>query len=219
MQRLALALLAASLTLSACSRVHGRSVAGSGTRASETRTVAEFDAIEARGAFRLEVRSGAATQGVTIEGDDNLVPLLVTSVSGGTLALHLPEGSWSPKTPLVVRVDARALAELDVAGAIDTTVTGIAGDRFDAELSGACELDARGSIGTAQFRCAGACEVDAFELIAPRVELDVSGACRAHVHASASLLVAASGACEVRYRGHPASVESSAKGASTIRPD
>lgn len=219
MRRLALAVLAAALTLPACSRVRGHSVTGSGTRASDTRTVAEFDSIEARGAFQLEVRSGAATRGVTVEGDDNLVPLFVTSVSGGTLALHLPDGSYSPKTPLVVRVDARALEQLDVAGAIDASVTGLSGDAFDANLAGACELDARGTSGTAKFECAGACEIDAFELLAPRVELDLKGSCRAHVRASASLLVAASGSCDVRYRGQPASVETSARGASTIRPD
>lgn len=219
MQRLALAALAVPLLFPSCTRVVARSVTGSGTHATDSRALAEFDAIDARGAFRLEVRSGAAADSVTVEGDDNLVPLFVSSVSGGTLALHLPEGSYDVRTPLVVRVDARRVADLTVAGAIQTSVSGVSGDRFVAQLAGSCELDARGTSGSARFECAGACGVDAFDLVAPRVELDLSGSCRANVHASSSLLVAAAGSCDVRYRGKPSSVETNARGSSNIRPD
>ena len=65
----------ASLPLTA----QAASVAGSGRSATETRGLAEFQAVAVDGSMDLLLRQGA-TQSVQVEADDKLLPLLETVV-------------------------------------------------------------------------------------------------------------------------------------------
>lgn len=213
-----LVVLALAVVASACTYVHGVDVSGSGTKASETRAVANFTEVRASGAFRLEIRSGAAAPSVVVEGDDNLVPLFETEVSGATLKLQMPSGSYSPKVPLVVRVETPSVTDLGASGAISTTVEALTGPEFEAALAGACKLIASGAVSEFRTSSSGASEIQAFDVAADSVVLKLAGASKAHVRAAKSLRVDASGASTVRYRGEP-QVESSTSGASSVRPD
>ncbi|MCY2961416.1 MAG: DUF2807 domain-containing protein [Planctomycetota bacterium] len=204
--------------LSACSHVVGAKVTGSGVKGSATRALAPFTEIRATGAFRLEVRSGAADSAVVVEGDDNLVPLFVTDVANQTLSLNLPSGSFAPKVPLVVRVSAPSVTSLGANGAISATIEGVSGPEFDARLSGACNLRAQGTADHARYAGTGACDLEAFDLVAGACELVLSGASSARVHATRRLEAESNGACTVRYRGKP-EVASTVSGSSTIQPD
>lgn len=215
LQRLA---ILSSLFLAGCTHVGAHTVSGSGVHAALTRTVAPFTTVKASGAFELEVTAGAAATEVVVEGDDNIVSYFVTQVSGSALELHLESGSYDPKTPLVVRVSTPRLEHLEASGAIQIRATGISGADFDAGLSGACNLRAAGKTDRVRVTSSGACKVEAYELGAARVELQLSGASRAHVSASQHLDVQASGASNVRYRGTP-EVKASTSGVSAVAPE
>jgi len=202
----------------ACTYVGTHAVRGSGVSTRVTRSVAPFDAIDASGAFELQVTAGAKTAEVVVEGDDNIVTHFVTQVSGSTLELHLESGSYEPKTPLVVRVSTPALENVQASGAIRIRATGLSGAAFRAELSGASHLRAAGTVDRAHVSSSGACKVEAFDLAAARVELELSGASKAEVSASELLDVQASGASTVRYRGKP-EVKTSTSGASSVAPE
>lgn len=211
-----LALLA--LLAPACSYVRGPTVVGSGKKASATRTVPSFTEVRATGAFRLEIRSGAAATSVVVEGDDNIVPLFETNVSGGALELHLPSGSFSPKEPLVVRVEAPSVESVGANGAITTEVEAISGPKFESRLGGACKLRLQGSSDAFRIDASGACDIEAFDLAAGTVEMSLTGSSTARVHASQRLDVSSSGASTVRYRGKP-EVKTSISGSSKVTPD
>jgi len=209
---------ALTVLLSACTPVRGPDVVGSGKMSSETRTVSSFTAVEASGAFTLEVTSGTATASVVVEGDDNIVPLFVTEVSGDELSLRMPSGSYSTKTALVVRVSAPDVARVDMSGAIEAVAAGLRGERFDSMMSGSCDLRAQGQVGESHLSVSGASKIRAFDLTADRVELALAGSTKAEVHAAQRLIVKASGASTVRYRGQP-EVESSISGSGSVRPE
>jgi len=196
----------------------GADVVGSGTPARASRSVPTFTAIDASGAFALEVESGAKAADLVIEGDDNIVPLFVAEVSGGTLSLHLPGGSYALKSRLVVHVAASSVTRLVAAGAIEADLHGLAGDRFDVDLSGACRVGARGTVDRFALQATGANDVAASALVARAVELHLSGASKAHVQATEALTVEANGASHVLYRGKPR-VETSASGTSSVDPE
>lgn len=218
MLKLSLSLLLGALTFACCSHVVSSGVVGSGAKASETRNLGAFTSIQASGAFRLEVQSGAASPSVVIEGDDNIVPLFVTEVSGEKLDLRMPQGSYSPKLALVVRVSAPSVARVKSSGAIDAQIGGVTGAKFDADLSGACKLRASGAVEEFALDGSGSTRVDAFDLVAQNVSLDLSGASTVHVNAARALDVDASGASTVRYRGQP-TVKTSVSGAATVRAE
>src|SRR5690348_13657579 len=85
-------------TLGSLASAGNDQVVGSGKRASSVRSVAAFRAISLDGAVDLEFRAGA-TQHVELVGDDNLLPLITTSVRDG--ALHIDsQRSYTTRTPL-----------------------------------------------------------------------------------------------------------------------
>lgn len=59
---------------------------GGGTKITETRKIADFSAIDVEDGLTLEVKQGATS--LTIEGDDNIVPLYSTEVVNGTLRIQ-----------------------------------------------------------------------------------------------------------------------------------
>jgi len=202
----------------ACTYVGTHAVRGSGVSTRVTRSVAPFDAIDASGAFELQVTAGAKTTDVVVLGDDNIVKYFVTQVSGSTLELHLESGSYEPKTPLVVRVSTPALENVQASGAIRISATGLSAADFRAGLSGACQMQVSGTVDRARMTSSGACKVEAYDLVAARVELELNGASKAEVSATELLDVQASGACNVRYRGKP-EVKSSTSGVSSVAPE
>jgi hypothetical protein len=95
-------------------------------------------------------------------------------------------------------------------GSVDILVTGAA--RLDLEieaeslkidLSGASECDFRGKVSELKVHLSGAGDIDALELMAKDVEIDMSGAGGARVYAKDRLDVSISGVGSVRYRGEP----------------
>lgn len=110
---------------------HAASVQGSGTAATEARTVPEFQAIALNGGMDLVVRQGPA-QSVQVQADDNLLPLLETVVESGSKGATLQvrwkreSGGWmggwnnvQTRTKVLVNVVVPKLTALSTAGAGD----------------------------------------------------------------------------------------------------
>ena len=93
-----------------------KSVSGSGTIKSETRVVPGFTGISLCLDGLVEIRQGG-TEGVTIETDDNILPLLETAVENGTLKIRPATGSTSFRTrKLKIIVYAKTIDTLAIAG-------------------------------------------------------------------------------------------------------
>ena len=118
----------------------GPAIEGSGVAAEENRPVESFHALKAGNALQVTVAlSKDAKPGLKISGDDNLVPLVESTLSEGTLTLRIKDDlNTTPKLPLLVEVTASELDLVDAAGVSQIKVSGgskVA--RFTAEASGA----------------------------------------------------------------------------------
>ncbi len=65
----------------------GKTTQGSGQSATQERTVGGFDKIQLSSQFEVVLRQGAKPS-LTLECDDNLLPLIQTEVSNGTLSVY-----------------------------------------------------------------------------------------------------------------------------------
>ena len=95
-------------------------------------------------------------------------------------------------------------------GSLNILVTGAARIDFEIEakslkidLSGASECDFKGKVDELRVQLSGAGDIDALDLVARDVEIDMSGAGGARVYAKDKLDVSISGVGSVRYRGEP----------------
>ena len=112
----------------------------SGPDTTQQRTVAAFDAIDLRGAAQLDVLAGAAPS-LTLAGRPGAIDAVITRVEGGTLVIeNKGRGLWQPGPGKVqVRVTTPTLASLEISGAGQVTVSGMAGGELKLLLQGAAQ--------------------------------------------------------------------------------
>ena len=182
-------------------------VSGSGVAKTETRAPGAFSRIETSGAVALEVTAGQSSAIVLVSGDDNVVPLVKTTVAGDTLKVRVDEG-MSTRLPLVVKVAVPRLATLTVSGATRVSVANLAGPRFELKGSGATKVSLGGAVDELAIDVSGASRVDAVALTARKAGVIASGAAVIDVNATEKLDARLSGAAKLGYLGNPAITKS-----------
>jgi hypothetical protein len=211
--------LGLSLGLVGALSLGGCTLRGSGTPMTEQRDVDSFDSIDLGGAFKLVVHvAPGATQKLEITADDNIVPKIVSKVSGSELSLSVDHWMVRTKLPMTVEVWVPSLLGLDASGASEIEVDGLHGERFDLDLSGASQSTLSGEIDRFEVDSSGASHLDARTLEAKTVKIDLSGAGDAEVWASDQLDAEVSGAGKVHYWGEPEQVNKEVSGAGSIEP-
>lgn len=129
-----------SLSLSACMGITinagGNWVTGSGNLASETRQVSGFDQVMLTGSGDATITVGDG-EGITIEAEDNILPLIETTVQNGKLVVGLkPMTSISTTRGIRYIISARALRGVELTGSSSVSVRAVKSDSFQAITSG-----------------------------------------------------------------------------------
>ncbi len=164
--------------------------------------------------MRLDVTVGA-DRSVTVTGDDNLVPLVVTRVDGDELVVETSE-SYTTEIGLTAVVTVPKLTGVSISGAGKGHVKGLSNEGFEVDISGAAKLTLEGTTKTFSLDVSGASNVDATKLAAQDVKVSSSGASKLKVDAQKTLDVEVSGAGKVRYKGSP-TVTKDISGAASVK--
>ena len=118
------------------SRLFGSATVGSGTVASETRAAAGFQEIAVGGSMKVLLRQ-SGREGVEVSADNNLLPLIETRVSNGTLHIELKRGAnYTSRNPVTVTVDFIALKSLSLGGSATITGASIKGSKLGVSIGG-----------------------------------------------------------------------------------
>ena len=115
-------------------------------------------------------------------------------------------------------VASTSLGGADLSGASKMEATGLTGDRFSLETSGATKVTLAGHTTRLIASLTGASKLDADALQTEAVEIAVTGAGNANVTATKSLQAAITGAGRVTYGGNPPQVQKKVTGAGKISP-
>lgn len=214
----------------------GKSVSGSGTIKSETRAVSGFTGISLAVNGLVEIQQGGA-EGVTIETDDNLLPLLETVVENGTLKIRPATRNTSFRTKkMKFIVYAKTIDSLDIAGAGDIRAealkasalkTSIAGsgdiriksldaDALTVSIAGSGDFVAGGRAASMDASIAGSGGIKTGNMDTKAVEISIAGSGDATVWARETLKVSVAGSGDVKYYGD-AQVKKSIGGSGSIK--
>jgi hypothetical protein len=189
-------------------------VKGSGNVQTESREVSDFDAVDVGGVFQVEI-TAQKDFSVTVEADDNLLPLVKTTVEGNTLKIE-SDGKLHPTKPIVIRISAPDIAGLDVSGASSTTLIDVKNSALSVDASGASKIKISGETAKLTVDVSGATKINAEDLRSTDTSVDASGASGVTVNVSGELRADASGASNITYTGSPLKVEKSSHGASRV---
>jgi hypothetical protein len=192
--------LSLGLIVSACIIV---GVEGSGNVITETRDVSGFSEIVVGGTGVVTVQV-TGTESLSIEAEDNIMPLLETNVANGRLVLDTTR-SISPTVDIVYTITAATLEGLEVSGSAAIEAAGIETGDFSVDISGSGEVVASGAVdGLLSLSISGSGAFDGESLTAPEGTVDISGSGDAVVNVSETLDISVSGSGNVEYLGSPA---------------
>ncbi|MDB5959308.1 MAG: hypothetical protein JWP59_602 [Massilia sp.] len=238
---LLLALSAGALTVPSTPAMAGRwnsnNIEGNGRIKTESRAVAGFHGVSMALPGSVELRIGA-TESLTIETDDNLLPLIETVVENGTLQIRPNKrnlGLNSRHMKLVVqarsidrlalggsgRISADALkgsnVTIDLGGSGNIDVKNIDAASLSVDLGGSGELKvANGRAGKLSVSIAGSGNVDLGRLQSTSASASIAGSGDATFAVRDNLDVSIVGSGNVTYSGNPR-VSRSVMGSGTIK--
>ncbi|QHL88020.1 DUF2807 domain-containing protein [Nibribacter ruber] len=216
-------LLLAFVGMTSCAQAQTNTVEGNGNVSSETRAVQDFTSLKISGGFEVILTQGTQ-ESLKLEADANLLPLIETKVTDGTLKISTKNSVNIRKSKAMkVYVTVQQLKNLDLSGGIKLTTTNtlksallkvdasggiqlnmaLAVQQLDADMSGGCDVTLRGTADKVKFDVSGATNLKALDLKANYFTLDASGASNAEVYAAKELTVDASGIVSVGYKGSP----------------
>ena len=196
--RCLLAMAAVLLVLSGCSVV-----SGSGQVASETRSVSGFTGIDLSGTGEVIIEQGGS-ESLTVEADDNVLPVLTSEVEGSVLRLgRKPRTTVNTRNPIRYRVTLPVLTSLELSGSGSVTAEGLQLDALRVDISGSGTVSLAGSADEQTVEMSGSGRYDAAGLSSRSVEVDISGSGEATVAVTEQLRVDISGSGTVTYSGDP----------------
>jgi hypothetical protein len=203
----------------------------------QTRDVCCFNSVRVSGAFEVFLRMGEKSS-VTVVADEDIIDDINTKVDGDVLEVDFDSDWWNwgkKSNDAKIYITLSSVESLEFSGAcevkgknslrgntIDVECSGASElnlefdcDQLNLDLSGASELTLRGKSRKVNLESSGASEINAADLQAKSMNMDVSGASSASVNVSDDLNIEASGASEVRYKGSP-NITQEVSGASSI---
>ena len=182
-------------------------VNGSGNVISETRQVSGFSSIDLRGFGDVTIQQGD-TESLLIEGDDNIVPLLTSTVRDGQLILDTKNTiQIGNVTKLRFNVTVKELDGINMSGAGNVMGADINTEKITVRLSGTGNLTLSGTVGEQDVELSGVGNYDGNAFASKQAHVRVSGLGNAGVRVSDDLDALVSGMGSITYIGRPSTTK------------
>src|SRR4051794_691087 len=193
----------------------GPLIHGSGKMATETRRVDEFNAISVIASGKIQIEQ-AGTPSLTITGDDNLLPLLTTEVSG-ELTLAVAQRKSVEGTVPTYKIAVSDLRLVDISGSGDVTISRFDGSSLKLLITGTGNFRIAGKVDEFEIDNSGSGDIDARNLTARSAKIDIGGAGNVSINVTQDLDVDVSGSGDVIYTGSPRVTQDISGGGSVRR--
>ena len=221
---LAFALPASQATASPLDWFAGEKIQGSGNIKKQTRELAHFSGVSMSLPASVELRIGNV-EGITIETDDNLLPLIETVIENGTLKVRPAKRNMNLHTRnMKIVINAKEVERIslggsgsiesdplkggamkfDLGGSGTISVKSIEGESISVAVGGSGNFKTGGGAATKlSVSIGGSGDVDLGRVKAREASVSVAGSGEAVVWATNALSVTIAGSGDVNYYGDP----------------
>ncbi len=211
-------------------------VRGSGVRVEKLRALSAFSKLRIDGPVDVRLSQSDKDQ-ATVVADDNIEPLIETTVEGDTLVLRIRRDTgFSTRQPVSVRLEARALQRISLNGSGDLSLDKFKGDslalqiigsgdaslgllelkELSVDINGSGDVRAAGRAEQQSWSINGSGDVDARSLAGRTVKVMLNGSGDAAIGVSEQLDAQLSGSGDLSYAGRP-QLRQSVSGSGEIR--
>jgi hypothetical protein len=195
---------------------------GSGNVITQTRSVGNFDKVVLNGIGDITVTQGN-TESLQIEAEDNILPLIKTVVTNGTLDISFDKKAILPTKPVKFMLAMRNIHALQTNGVsnihsekintnqLDIGISGtgniniqdLTADQVTVNVSGAGNLTAVGKVSSQKVTLSGAGNYDGQDLQSKSADITISGLGKVTSWVTDNLSIIISGTGGVDYYGSP----------------
>lgn len=228
------ALMAVTLLMGSCKK---ENVKPSSTITTETRSITGFDALDVSDAIDVEVTFDPNVESVVVEANSNLHQYILTDVVSGRLKIRIKNNvRFKSGAKIKVFVSTELLDEVGISGAsrveftnelvtsfLDLDISGASTFQggmtvtdFEAEASGASNIEIWGSSNASKMDLSGASKITDEDFAMNDLDIDLSGASRATLTVNGVMNISASGASSLDYYGTGLINNLESSGASSI---
>ena len=210
------------------------SIKGNGNVVKEDRVVEAYSGLDISSAFNVVIVQGDHYS-LTVEADENLLPIIETKVKRGVLYISTKENirKFEKMNIYLTFVD---IDRMQISGAVDIESRGVINVKelnldcsgatdvdlslevstLRLDLSGASDIDLEGRCGMFVIDVSGASDLNAYDMKSNDVHIDASGASNVKVFAVSSIKADVSGASDVSYKGNPSTNDITTSGAGDV---
>jgi hypothetical protein len=232
------------LLLAGCGLFQGQSsriITGSGNVTRQTRTVTGVNSVTLEGTGEVVLQQGAA-EGLVIEAEDNLLPLITSDVQNGTLRLGFDRATWQdtirPTQPIRFLLTVRNLQAFDLTGAGslhaadlqttnltlripgsgNVTIDHLEAGTLDVRIQGTSDVTLAGQVDDQTILIAGTGQYQAGDLESQTARVSIGGTGDAVVWVRGDLSADIGGTGTVSYWGDPTVTRRDITGTGDINP-
>ncbi len=226
-------LILSTLLLSHCDDDSFNCIQGSGQVVSEERELAEFKTIILNGSAQVLLTQGFI-QEVSVEAEDNLLPSIITQVSGEILTIDF-ENCVNQSEAIIVNITIPVIEGIQMSGSghvegtnpivgemLEIQITGsgsltldLTYDEVDATTTGSGNINLSGAVMHQSIRLTGSGNYYAAALLSQHCEVTATGSGSAEVNVSDTLTATLTGSGNVVYEGDPV-INSSVTGSGRV---
>lgn len=217
----------------------GETIKGNGHTKQETREVGNFSSLATHGSMDVQINYGDSKT-IVIEGEENLLPYIETSVQNGKLSIKTKKNvNLKSHSKIVVHVSMTKINSLQLSGSGNIkgsgafsndgkTDMGISGsgnlsldfDSFkdlDLSVSGSGNIDLKGSAtNSINAKISGSGNIDCSSISSKDVDAKLSGSGNIKVYANNSIEASISGSGNVYYKGNAQNISSKVVGSGKV---
>lgn len=213
-----------------------KAIKGNGNVTTEKRTTTAYDKIQIAGFFDIQLISGKEGN-LTIQGEENILPLIKTEVENGVLKISTEKNkNISTQKKLLITIPFESLNAVSLAGSgkvmsnatikstrFSSQLTGsgdinltVEASAIEVKLSGSGNIKLTGKTNDLKVTLAGSGYVSTDTLKAENVETTVAGSGDAKVYCSNALIARVTGSGDIYYKGNPKTKDSKVIGSGNI---
>ena len=178
-------------------------IIGSGNIIMEDRVLDDFEGIRIDGVIEAEI-SHAMSQSVVVEGDDNIVPRIITESDNNLLRVSLESGNYAPGFRAKVIIKAPLINLIENVGVSDINMNGFEGlDILEVSNFGVGTTNLSGSTSIFEANNSGVGNIQGFNFISDTCLVSLSGVGNIQVNCNDLLKGNLIGVGNILYKGQP----------------
>lgn len=178
-------------------------IIGSGIIISEDRVLDDFEGIRIDGVIEADI-SFAANQSVEVQGDDNIVPRIITESENNLLRINLESGNYAPGFRAKVIIKALLINLVENVGVSDINFRGFDNlDLLEVENLGVGTTVLNGRSVILEASNSGVGNIQGFNFISDTCRVSLSGVGNIQVNSNDLLEGSLSGVGNILYKGQP----------------